>query len=208
MDLDGNVTRLTDDEYNYSSPSWSPDGSRIVVRGNEGLDVIIREGRDRGASSELLVFDAETGERIDNLTAGWDLIPGGPSWAPDGRHVYFSASASGNSHLFRVRAEGGEVEQVTTGDRRLGSFSFCTDFSRVAYRATDPVQPGDIRVAAVGRAGETPVSDVNGPLLADLALASPDRLLFRSEDGTEVEGGFCRREGTTGTRRGAGAASQ
>ena len=188
VDLGGSVTRLTDDEYNYSSPSWSPDGSRIVVRGNEGLDVIIREGRDRGASSELFVFDAATGERSANLTADWDMIPGGPSWAPDGRHVYFSAGVGGNSHLFRVPAGGGKVEQVTSGDRRLRGFSFSTDYSRVAYRATDPVQPGDIRVAAVGGAAETRVSDVNGALLADLALASPDRLLFRSQDGAEVEG--------------------
>ena len=188
VDLDGNVTRLTDDEYNYSSPSWSPDGSRIVVRGNEGLDVIIREVRDRGASSELFVFDAATGERTGNLTADWDLIPGGPSWAPDGRHVYFSASASGNSHLFRVPGRGGQVEQVTHGDRRLGSFSFSADYSRVAYRATDPARPGDIWVAVVGGDGETRVSDVNASLLADVAIASPDRLLFRSEDGTEVEG--------------------
>ena len=99
VDLDGAVTRLTDDEYNYSGPAWSADGDRIVVRGNEGLDVIIREGRDRGAANDLFAFDAAGGGR-NNLTADWDLIPGGPITSPDG-HVYFSAGTRGNTHLFR-----------------------------------------------------------------------------------------------------------
>ena len=188
VDLDGSVDRLTDDEYNYSSPAWSPDGSRIVVRGNEGLDVIIREGRDRGSSTELFMFDAADGRRMSNLTAEWDLIPGGATWAPDGGLVYFSAGIGGNTHLFRVPAGGGAVEQVSAGDRRLGGFSFSADLSRVAFTATDPVHPRDIRVVPMDGGDETRITDVNGPLLADLDLATPDRLLFRSPDGTEVEG--------------------
>ncbi len=188
VDLEGNVNRLTDDEYNYSSPAWSSDGTRIVARGNEGLDVIIREARDRGASSELFVFDAASGERVANLTADWDLIPSGPSWSPDGSHVYFSAGITGNTHLFRVPAGGGDVQQVTSGDRRLGGFSFSADFSRMAYRMTDPTSPGDIWVASADGGAETRISDVNGALLAGVDLTSPERLLFRSADGTEVEG--------------------
>ena len=186
--VDGAVTRLTDDEYNYSGPEWSADGSEIVVRGNEGLDVIIREARDRGASSELFVFDAGTGERVRNLTEDWDLIPGGPTWSPDGSHVYFSASITGNGHLFRVPAAGGTVEQVTEGDRRLGGFSFSADFTRMAFTITDPDSPSDVWVAETSGAGERRISDANDALLAELQLSTPDRLLFRSDDGTEVEG--------------------
>ena len=186
--VDGAMTRLTDDEYNYSGLEWSADGSEIVVRGNEGLDVIIREARDRGASSELFVFDAGTGDRVRNLTEDWDLIPGGPTWSPDGGHVYFSAGITGNSHLFRVPAAGGTVEQVTEGDRRLGGFSFSADFSRMAFTITDPVSPSDVWVAETSGASERRISDANDALLAELELSTPDRLLFRSEDGTEVEG--------------------
>jgi len=186
--LDGDVTRLTDDEYNYSGPEWSPDSREIVVRGNEGLDVIIREARDRGAPSDLFVFDAATGKRVRNLTADWDLIPGGPTWSADGGHLYFSASITGNSHLFRVPADGGPVEQITEGDRRLGGFSFSADFAGMAFTITDPTHPADIWVAEASGVGERRISDVNGALLAEIDLSTPDRLLFRSEDGTEVEG--------------------
>ncbi len=186
--VDGATTRLTDDEYNYSGPEWSPDGREFVARGNEGLDVIIREARDRGAPSDLFVFDAATGDRVRNLTEDWDLIPGGPTWAADGDHLYFSAGITGNSHLFRIPAGGGGVEQVTEGDRRLGGFSFSADFSRMAFTITDPTHPADIWVAQASGADERRISDVNGALMAEIDLSSPDHLLFQSEDGTEVEG--------------------
>lgn len=192
--IDGATARLTDDEFNYSSPSWSPAGDQIVARGAEGLDVIIREARNRGAPTDLFVFDVADGERLRNLTAEWDLIPGAPAWSPDG-HVYFSAGIGGNTHLFRVPASGGAVEQVTRGDRRLSSFSFSADFSRVAFRATDPTSPGHVRSATLAPIGATPatlqeavISDVNRELLAGLELASPERLLFSSADGAEIEG--------------------
>jgi len=188
LDLDGAVTRLTDDEYDYSSPSWSADGHEVVVRGDEGLDVIIREGRDRGAPADLFVFDAADGRRLRNLTADWDLIPGAPAWSPDGQHVYFSGGIGGNSHLFRVPATGGTVGRTTEGDRRLDGFSFSGDFSRVAFRATDPIRPGDVWVAGTGGKGEVRVSGVNDVLLGELELSTPDRLVFESEDGTEIEG--------------------
>ena len=204
VDLAGTVTRLTDDEYNYSSPAWSPDGREIAVRGNEGLDVIIREARDRGASTELFVFDAADGSRPRTLTTDFDLIAGSPTWSPDGGHVYFSTGTGGNTHLFRVRAGGGMVEQVTTGDRRLGSFSFSADFSRMAFRATDPVRPGDIWIAGTDGTSERQLSDGNAALLAELELSAPDQLLFNSPDGTGIEGWILPARGYGGAAAGTG----
>ena len=202
VDLDGTVTRLTDDEYNYSGPEWSPDGREIAVRGNEGLDVIIREARDRGAPTDLFVLDAADGRRLRSLTADWDLIPGAPTWTPDGDHLHFSAGIGGNTHLFRVPSGGGMVEQVTEGDRRLGSFTYSADFSRMAFRATDPVHPGHIRVAATDGTSETRLTDVNAELLAELELSAPDRLLFDSPDGTRIEGWILPARGYGGGARG------
>jgi dipeptidyl aminopeptidase/acylaminoacyl peptidase len=186
--LDGQLTRLTDDEFDYSNPAWSPDGESIVVRGNEGLDVIIREGRDRGAASDLFVIDADgIGEPV-NITANWDQMPGSPTWSPDGHFIYFSASVTGTSHLYRVPANGGAVEQITTGNRRLGSFSYSADFQQMAYTVGDATLPGDIFASSIEGRNERRLTEINGELLADLELANPDRILYESEDGTEIEG--------------------
>jgi dipeptidyl aminopeptidase/acylaminoacyl peptidase len=187
VDQTGEIGRVTDDEFNYSSPSWSPDGRAVVVRGNVGLDVVIREEWDHGAPSDLFVFRPDRGSAAVNLTAEWDYIPGAPTWGPDG-FVYFSAAIGGDAGLFRVSGEGGPVERLTRGDRRASAFTFSADFSRIAFRATDPTLPGDIWTADLSSGMETRITEINAALLAELDLSSPDRLSFESPDGTRIEG--------------------
>ncbi|HSM61165.1 MAG TPA: S9 family peptidase [Longimicrobiales bacterium] len=187
--LEGTVTRLTDDEHDYGAPAWSPDGGSLVVTGNLGLDVVIRERRDRGAPEDLFVFAAD-GSGRRNVTAEWDLIPGAPTWSPDGRWIYFAAGVGGATHLFRVSPEGGAVEQVTRGERRLGSVSFSADMGRAAYVARNPVDPGNVlSLSPVDPEGtERRVTDLNAALLSELDLRAPERIEYRSPDGTPVEG--------------------
>jgi dipeptidyl aminopeptidase/acylaminoacyl peptidase len=188
VDLDGRVTRLTDDEYDYSSPSWSPDGRSLVVQGNVGLDVVIRERWDHGAPEDLFIF-AVDGSGRRSITEHWDLIPGAPTWATDS-WIYFTAGYGGATHLFRVRPTGGSAQQVTNGERRVGSVSFSADFSRIAYVSQSPVDPGNVFVRApVDPDGaERRITDLNAGLLAELDLSSPERIEYESPDGTPIEG--------------------
>jgi len=185
--VDGVVTRLTDDEMDYGSPAWSPDGRSIAVRGNTGLDVVIRERWDRGAPSDLYLFPADGGE-ARNLTAEWDLIPGPPTWGPEGRFLFFTAGVSGNSHLFRLEVATGQVEQVTEGDRMVGGVSFSHDFREVAFEVSTPTIPGDVYAARVDGSRERRLTAVNAELLSGVALVEPENLHFLSPDGTQVEG--------------------
>lgn len=187
--LEGAVSRVTDDEYDWSSPAWSPDGRRIVVRGGPGLDVVIRERWDHGAPTDLWIISADGRERR-NLTDEFDLVPGAPAFSPDGRWVFFTAQTGGSTHLFRISVDGGGADLVTTGERRIGSVSFSADFARVAYSAATPVDPGNVYVAATadGTGTERRLTSLNAALLAELDLPTPERVVFRSADGTEVEG--------------------
>jgi dipeptidyl aminopeptidase/acylaminoacyl peptidase len=185
--VEGTLTRLTDDEMDYSAAAWSPDARYIVARGNVGLDVVIPEKWDHGSPTDLFLFSLDGAPRR-NLTEAWDLIPGSPVWDSTGRHVFFTAGVRGSNHLFRLDVDSGEVHQVTAGDRRIGGVSFSSDFRGMAYEAADPTHPGDIFFSRPDGSEERQLTAVNEALLEELALAQPENLRFRSEDGTEIEG--------------------
>jgi dipeptidyl aminopeptidase/acylaminoacyl peptidase len=186
VSLDGEVTRLTEDEYNWGGPVFSPDGEWILASGSVGLDVIIRERWDHGSPNDLWIIRADGTERR-NLTQDWDLIPRSPSWSPDGREIYFTSGIGGDTHLFRLTVQQGEVEQVTFGEGRLGSVSFSTDRRSVAYVGQTAVHPGDVYAGPVGGDARQ-LTALNSDLLSELDLRAPERMTFHSPDGTEVEG--------------------
>jgi dipeptidyl aminopeptidase/acylaminoacyl peptidase len=188
VDLSGQTMRLTDDGYHYADPGWSPDGKFIVVRGYEGLDRVIERKQDHGAPIDLFVI-AATGGTPRNITGVWDLMPGAPQWSRDGEHIYFTAEVGGDIHLFRVPADGGRVEQVTQGARRLRGLSFSADFRWMAYQGSNPTQPGgDIFAARIDGSRERRLTTNNEALLDKLSLSDADRITYTSSDGTPIEG--------------------
>src|SRR5690606_4446661 len=112
------------------------------------------------------------------LTAEWELDPGSPEWSRDGRRLRFSTSAGGDSHLFEVALQGGEVRQVTTGERQLGSISFSADERVMAYTSTDPDSPAEVFVAD-GRGGnERRLTAFNDAWLSEVQVMPAERLTW------------------------------
>jgi dipeptidyl aminopeptidase/acylaminoacyl peptidase len=187
VDLEGNVLRLTEDGYHQSSPAWSPDGRSLVFRRMKGLDMVIEAKQDHGAPVDLCRMPSEGGKLV-NLTNSWDLRPGTPTWSADGGHIYFNSGVGGDSHLFRVSAAGGSVEQVTRGERRQSGFSFSSDFKQMAYVATHPVQPSELFVDEIEGSKERRLTSFNDSLVDEVELQAAERILYSSKDGTEIEG--------------------
>lgn len=187
VDLSGNVTRLTDDGYHYSSPAWSPDGETLIVRGYQGLDEVIASRRSRGSPIDLFLIPAGGGQPL-NLTADWDLIPGTPNWGPDGRFIYFDAETRGTRHLFRVPVSGGPVSQLTEGRRQIYGLTFSADLERIAFVADEPTRPSEVHAARIDGSRERRLTHTNDDLLGEIALSEPRRLEYPSQDGTTIEG--------------------
>ena len=95
-----------------SSPSFSPDGKRVVF------------ASDRGGNREIWICDAD-GSNTIQLSSLRAPIAGSPSWSPDSSRVVFDANPDGQFHLYTTAASGGVVRRLTNapGDEAHGRWS-------------------------------------------------------------------------------------
>ena len=186
VEMDGTLHRLTDDEMDWDDPVWAPHGRALVATGVTGLDVIIEERWDHGSPVDLWLFGSDGRERR-NLTREFDLIPRDPTWSPDGTALYFTANVGGDTHLFALDVDSGATRQVTRGAGRVGSVSFSADGTTMAYVREDAIHPEEVFAGPLD--GEPRrLTSLNDDLLAGLELREPQRMVFESADGTEIEG--------------------
>ncbi|MFM7840586.1 MAG: TolB family protein, partial [Nitrospira sp.] len=57
------------------------------------------------------------GQKRQQLTSGAG-VDDSPSWSPDGRHLVFSSTGGGKTHLYMINSDGKEQEQLTSASGR------------------------------------------------------------------------------------------
>lgn len=183
------IERLTDDGYDHSAPALSPDGTKLAFLRREGLSRLIARKASQGAPVDLFLMDLKT-RKTTNLTEGWDLRPGAPTFSPDGASLTFEAEVSGANHLFRVPSSGkGTVVQLTRGDRRLGGFSLSRGHASMAYAAESSNLPRDVFVAQADGTDERRLSRFGEESVRRFSLSAARSIHYPSgKDGTEIEG--------------------
>ncbi|NNF38460.1 MAG: hypothetical protein HKN71_07325, partial [Gemmatimonadetes bacterium] len=115
-----------------SSTVISPDGAHVAF--------VVREPLMEGEQSEYLShiwMAAADGSGARQFTRG-DESAGNPSFTPDGAHLLFTTSRSGENQVWALPVAGGEAFQVTDASEGVGSYAISPDGSHLAYTMSDP----------------------------------------------------------------------
>ncbi len=184
----GQLRRLTNNnDYDYNGAQLSPDGHWVLCTRQLTTDVVIARKLDHGGATDLVIIPADGGaERV--LTANWDYLPANAAWSPDSKAIYFTGGVGGTQHLYRVSLDGGAVQAITQGERRVSGVSFDRAFTRMAYLVGRFEAPSEIWTANADGSNERQITQVHASFLSTVALRSAERLRFASSDGTPIEG--------------------
>jgi dipeptidyl aminopeptidase/acylaminoacyl peptidase len=82
----------------------------------------------------------------------------------------------------------GQVEQVTTGERRLGRVTIDKGFKTIAYTVGLHEAPPDAYAAAIDGTHERRLTHIHDTITSEIEFSKADRLKWASNDGTEIEG--------------------
>lgn len=117
--LDGSDLRqLTYTPLDNFSPSFSPDGTRIVFARHRGSH--------RVYSSIIMLQISTRNESPVVVHDSWNVYP---QWAPTGEWILFSSDRTGALQIYIVRSDGTGLTQVTTGLEHV---------SQAAWRSVPP----------------------------------------------------------------------
>ncbi len=122
---------LTNNNNAEYSPSWSPDGDRIVF-------VSKRDG-----NLEIYVMNADGSEQMNvSKHPAWDQFP---VWSPDGTQLLLVSDRDGDRDVYLMNADGSDVRNLSKD--RYESFYLPTwspDQTRITYAAVRTLERWEV----------------------------------------------------------------
>ena len=177
---DKKVTKLVTTPGPNSDPHFSPDGTQVAFVTADGAQYFFY------ANQKIAVVPV-TGGKPRVVSGSFDEDAHLFEWSEKG--IYFGALKKTSSHLYRLNAATGAVEQVSHPDDVMANgASFTKDFGEVAYTAARPNTGSEIYIASTTGSGAAVRVTHLTDAMKRYTLARREVVSWKSGDGTTVEG--------------------
>jgi dipeptidyl aminopeptidase/acylaminoacyl peptidase len=197
----GELTRIPAPPGPKHGLVWSPDGARFAYLGNPDLTDTWGTNNPR-----VCVLPAAGGESAHDLTGALDLYVGYASlsdshevgagdtvqWNAGSDTLFFPVSARGDTRLYRMSAEGGQVLALSPAQAEMGGFTLSPN-GRAAIALGTPLCPQELAVLLEPpQAGEgvqvRARTDFNRALMQATEVTAPEAITIPNGAGGTVEG--------------------
>jgi len=177
------LTQVTSNRGDDHQAAWSPDGTWIAY--STQLDAkLFQYSTKHIAVAPVPDANGKPGE-AKVLTLAMDRMATQPTFAPDGKAVYFIADDDGTQNLCLVEIATQKVTRPIGGRLMLYDYSLSKS-GEIAAQITTLDRPNEIFTLPSGKL--TRITHANDELLGKLKLAQGEYVHFKSKDGMTVSG--------------------
>ena len=182
MDAGGaNPRQITHNKVAESDATISPDGSQVIFlsQANQKFDTYYNRK----------VFIAPTGGGDARV-----LMPDLPyeveraQWSKDGKSIFFLANMGVHTELFKVGAQSGKPEQLTSGKHTINAWTMSNQANAQVFTSSEMTSPGEVWVIAAGGSAPRKVTAIFDDLPKQFKLPRQEKVEWKGADGVTVEG--------------------
>ena len=177
----GATNKLTEGMTGYDTmPAFSPDGKYLAWLSME------HDGYESDRN-RLFLLDCNTAIKRD-ITADWDYSVDEFAWAPDGKTIFFIAPKDGVIPVFSIDIAKGDITKLTD---EVADFTTLAPAGkdRIVTMSHSMLRPNELMLITLkGKKGTEvkSLTDVNGPIFAQLDMPTVRKRMVPTTDGKEM----------------------
>ena len=173
--------QLTDESFASFSPIPSPDGNWIAY---------VRLPREKlhERFARLTVMPSGGGESRD-LNLELDRSIGDFKWIPNSSGILFTGLSEGNTEIYSVTLDDGDIEKVIAGRMEILQFDVDDD-AGITYTASTPMSPPELFWQDSSIDTPAQMTHVNQKFLDSVIVQPVHEMRWTAPSGTEIQGWY------------------